>query len=58
MLHFFIVIINRLHKNTEIVHQQKVNNVQKPILAYIYNVQHTLAEDYQLDQVKFLYRFT
>ena len=58
MLQFSIVINGELHKNREIVHKQKVNNVQKLTLAYIYSVQHVPAEDHQLDQVKFFYRFT
>ena len=45
-------------KNTEIVHKLKVNNVQNLYLSYIHNVQHVSAEDHQLDQITFSYRFT
>ena len=58
MPQFSIVINGELCKNTEIVHKQNVNSVQKLILPYISNVQHVLAEDHQLDQVEFFYRFT
>ena len=55
MPQFSIVINNESCKNTEIVPEQKVNNVKKHILTYIYNVQHAPAEEHQLDQVEFFF---
>ena len=46
MPQFSSVIDSESCKNTEIVHKQKVNNVQKLILAYICNAQHVPAEDH------------
>ena len=44
------IIVQTVHK--------KVKGVHKFSLAYFHNVQHASAEDHQLDQVKFSYRFT
>ena len=52
-----IVFNDRICKGSETVHKEKVNNVQKFTLAHIHNVQYALAEDHQLDQVKFSYTF-
>ena len=57
-MYSIIVFNDKLCKSTETVHKEKVNNVQKIILAYIHNVQHATGVDHQLGRVKFSYRFT
>ena len=40
------------------MHKQKLTACKTYILAYLHNVQHASAEDHQIDQAKFSYRFT